>query len=190
MEQLNQLTVESASKGSWVAIAAICIWLFIRVLKSDSIPVSIPAPWRPILAVGLGQAFAVLSAVLGGLSWPAAVLSGLAAAYGAVGTQEVGGAAKDVAKPPGPGMLMIVFMFVFTGCGAQEQLVKFAEGSRDLAEYAEPCMYGALEVDLARCSTPECVAEVQHKWEAPMSTLDLVKQTWCAISPSSEGCAK
>jgi hypothetical protein len=96
---------------------------------------------------------------------------------------------KRLPKPPGPGMLLML-AFVFTGCGAQEQLVKFAEASRDVATYAEPCMLGALEVDLARCSTPECVAEVQHKWAAPMSTLDLVKQTWCAISASSEGCGK
>ena len=189
MDELNSLTVESASKGSWVAIAALVIWLFIRVLKSDSVPVSIPAPWRPVLAVGLGQAFAVLSSVVGGLSWPAAVVSGLVAAAGAIGSQEVGGAVKTVAKPPGPGMLLALTL-VLCGCGAQEQLVKFAEASRDVATYAEPCMYGALELDLARCSTPECVAEVQRKWEPPMSTLDLVKQTWCTISPSSEGCAK
>lgn len=189
MEDLNQLTVESASKGSWVAIAAVCIWVFIRVLKSDSIPVSIPAPWRPVLAVVLGQAFAVLSSVVGGLSWSAAVVAGLVASAGAIGSQEVGGAVKTVAKPPGPGMLLALTL-VLCGCGAQEQIAKFAEGSRDVATYAEPCMLGALEVDLARCSTPECVAEVQHKWAGPMSALDLVKASWCAFSPSSEGCAK
>ena len=96
---------------------------------------------------------------------------------------------KRLPKPPGPGTLLMLSL-VLCGCGAQEQLVKFAEASRDVATYAEPCMLGALELDLARCSTPECVAEVQHKWAAPMSTLDLVKQTWCTISPSSEGCTK
>ncbi len=88
--------------------------------------------------------------------------------------------------PPPPSMLILVL--VLFGCGAQDQIAKYAEASRDVVTYAEPCMRGALEVDLARCSTPECVAAVEQKWAAPMSALDLVKAGWCALSPASEGC--
>jgi hypothetical protein len=96
---------------------------------------------------------------------------------------------KRLPKPPSSGTLLMLTL-VLCGCGAQEQLVKYAEASRDLAEYAEPCMLGALEVDLARCSTPECVAAVKKKWEAPMGVLDLVKAGLCTFAPDLEGCAK
>lgn len=96
---------------------------------------------------------------------------------------------KRLPKPPGPGMLLALTL-VLCGCGAQEQIAKFAEASRDVATYAEPCMRGALEVDLDKCSAPECVDQVEKHWKEPMSALDLVKASWCAFSPSSEGCSK
>ncbi len=94
---------------------------------------------------------------------------------------------KKLPKPPGSGPLLMLTLLL-CGCGVPEKMAKFAESSRDVATYAEPCMRGALEVDLDKCSTPECVDRVEQHWEDPMSALDLVKAGWCALSPSSEGC--
>lgn len=109
---------DSASHGGLVGIAALTIWLLIGFLKSDApLAKSIPLPprARPLLAVALGQTYAVLEAVLGGIPWGAAIVRGLLASAGAIGFQEVlhggkggeppaaggaGGTQNDTLRPP------------------------------------------------------------------------------------------
>lgn len=151
MEQIDSTLVESASKGSWVAVAALVTWALIAAMKSDRIPINIPPRARPIIALVLGQVFAVLSAVMGGVSWPAAVVSGVAAAAFAIAGQEIGSAAKPtIAKIPPPSvplatiggflLLCLVLMVLGVGCGLSPRHVaaESALGVTDVLEEAEP----------------------------------------------------
>jgi len=81
---------EQAAAGGHVALAALAVWMLVALVKSDKIPINIPPAARPWLAFALGQTYAVLAAVVGGVRWELAVVEGLFAALGAVGTQELG----------------------------------------------------------------------------------------------------
>jgi len=71
--------------GKWTAVAAIVIGAIVRLLKDDtkSLP-TVPAQWRPWLALGLGAVWGVLQAVVAGTPWKEAIVHGLTAALTAI----------------------------------------------------------------------------------------------------------
>lgn len=195
MEEIPESTVQSAGNGSLVAIAAVVIWALVALAKSPALPIDIPPRVRPWLAFGLGQAYAVLSVVLSGVPWGEAIAHGVVATVLAIGGQELGSSAAPKSPRPPTSTVLPLLLFVgasagLSGCGLPAKVESALEASRDVVAIAEPCMRGALSVDLSRCSTPECVGSVEQRWAGPMAALDLLRSVWCDLSPESEGCGK
>lgn len=67
------------AKHQWVGLAALIIGLLVRLMKEDTKfpPFAIPARWRPVVALGLGEASGLLQAVSTGTPWREALLGGL-----------------------------------------------------------------------------------------------------------------
>lgn len=198
IEALDQSVVESASRGELVPLAAAGVWLLVRLLKSDAFPVDISPRLRPLLALVLGQLSAVLLAVVGGMSWRGAVVSGLIATALAIAGQELGASAKPAAPklPPPPTSAVLPLLLLvgasagLSGCGIGQEMVRVVEASRDVVTVAEPCLAAAQKVEIDACANAACVERVAVAWEPIMAALDVIHQAWCAVSPSSEGCAK
>lgn len=70
----------------WLPLAVLLIG-YLTTLMSDTskFPINIPDRWKPVLVVGLGQVYAVLTAASGGDTWSHAVWSGAVAAFGTMG---------------------------------------------------------------------------------------------------------
>lgn len=198
MEQkIDSALVESASKGEWLAILALLVWCTVAFLKSDHVPVFIPPRARPILALVLGQVFAGLTAVMGGMSWPAALATGLLATMSAIGVQEIKNAlkpSKPLEPPTGPvatsGVVVLALLAfaALTGCGLPAKVETALEASRDVAVFAESCAVEAQGLALDRCETEVCRAEVKAAFVPIADALDLLHGLWCGLSPTSEGC--
>ena len=74
----------------WMPLAILLIGYLVRLTSSAStFPVNIPARWRPLVVLALGQLYAVLVAVSGGLSWGAAALHGFEVAVWTMGLFDV-----------------------------------------------------------------------------------------------------
>lgn len=120
-----QLIGQMISEGKWVLAFAALAGLGVRLLKDDAavrwFPFTIPAEWRPAMALALGVVAAVVRLKGGGLDWKTAVLTGvvegLTAGSGAIaghqllvesmrGGREVGeskgGFAKRMSSHPPP----------------------------------------------------------------------------------------
>jgi len=67
------------AKHQWVGLAALIIGLLVRLMKEDTRfpPFAVPGPWRPVLAMVLGELSGVLQAASTGTSWRDALLGGL-----------------------------------------------------------------------------------------------------------------
>ncbi len=103
MDPISDTIQESASRGGYAAIAALIVWASIAVIKRDDVPIPLPPRYRPLLALALGQVYAVLETVVGGMPWGAAVVRGLVVAAGAIAVHEVGSkvrAPAEAVKPP------------------------------------------------------------------------------------------
>lgn len=97
--------------------------------------------------------------------------------------------------PPPPPFPMVLFALAFasalvaaTGCGGAQELAKYAEAGRDLAVVAEPCLVAAKDEAIARCEDEECRREVVDRFAPIADALDVMHETWCTVSPESEGC--
>lgn len=101
MDPVDQTVQDSASRGSWAAIAALVVWALIALAKSDKTPLWLTPPpaWRPLVAVLLGQVYAVLEAGVHGMPWGAAVVRGFVVAAAAIAGQELG---SKLTSPPAP----------------------------------------------------------------------------------------
>lgn len=76
--QADVIALVSAHK--WVALCALLIGFIVRLLKSDTtLPVTVPAKWRPWIAMGLGLVGGILEHVANGTAWGEAVTAGLLA---------------------------------------------------------------------------------------------------------------
>lgn len=198
LETLDESVVESASRGELVPLAAAGVWLLVRLLKSDAFPVDIPPRFRPLLALVLGQVSAVLLAVVGGMSWRGAVVSGLIATALAIAGQELGASAKPAAAklPPPPTAVVLPLLLLvgasagLSGCGLPAKVETALEASRDVAVFAESCAVEAQGLALERCETEACRAEVKAAFAPIADALDLLHQVWCGLAPESEGCAQ
>lgn len=93
----------------WVALASILVGLLVRLSKQDvpGLP-TMPARWRPLLALGLGAASAGLQMVAQGTAWPEALVGGLVssalAITGHAAIVDALRAGRDIGtgKPPPP----------------------------------------------------------------------------------------
>lgn len=172
----------SSQQLAWLGVAAVLIGLVVRLLKSD-IPwtSTIPARWRPVLALGLGAVAAAFDAVLGGASWPDAIKVGLGAAAAAIvghdvvieglrGGKELGGTS---APPPGAALLLLgaFFLAPLLACGllhpspntprdvidAAGCIEREARGGAPVAAIAISCGVEVAEVigDLLQSKDPE-----------------------------------
>ena len=73
-----------------IVIVAACINLCVRLLKSGRLNETIPARWRPVLALALGGATMAVDALAAGTPWQDAALSaGLSVAV-AIAAHELG----------------------------------------------------------------------------------------------------
>jgi Mrp family chromosome partitioning ATPase len=99
MDQIDPTIAEQAGAGRHVAIAAVIVWALVAAMKSPAFPLDIPPKARPWLALALGQVYAVLAAVVGGIPWGAALVDGLVATTLAVTGQELGAAALRRGAP-------------------------------------------------------------------------------------------
>ena len=87
--------------------------------------------------------------------------------------------------------LLGLLLVVLTGCGAGQDVARYAEATRDVLEVAEPCLMEAKARDVEACKgDATCENLVQSKWEPVAFALDLVHAAWCGLSPTSEGCGR
>lgn len=91
---------DSAANGDRVAIAAVTVWALIAIVKRPEVPIPLPPRARPFLALGLGQVYGVLEAVVGGMAWRSALLRGLVVACAAIAAHEIASKAKGPTDPP------------------------------------------------------------------------------------------
>lgn len=120
MDQVSESIQESASRGEYAAVAALVVWALVALVKRPDIPIPLPPRARPLLALGLGQVYAVLEAVVGGMPWGAAIVRGLVVAAGAIAAHEVGSKLRSAPAekppslpPPMPPLLLLAFL---AGC--------------------------------------------------------------------------
>lgn len=71
------------------ATLALVVGLVVRLLKSDTPLPTVPARYRPFLALGLGAVGGALDALASGTPWQQAVLGGISAALAAMVGHEV-----------------------------------------------------------------------------------------------------
>jgi hypothetical protein len=89
--------------------------------------------------------------------------------------------------------LVLVFaLLALPGCaGPTQQVVRFAEASRDLATVAEPCLAGIAAAEAQACANDAtCQEATKAKWKPVADLYDYINATWCALAPEAEGCAK
>lgn len=131
---LDDAIQDSAAHGSYAAIAAVLVWLAIKIVKRDDIPIPLPPRARPFVALGLGQVYAVLEAVIGGMPWGAAVVRGLVVAATAIAFHEVG------SKLPTPKVPLAVFVLL-VGCASPlSGFVATADAAATAGEVARPVL--------------------------------------------------
>lgn len=71
--------INMALDHQWLALSAVVLGAIVRVLKDDSRILTIPAPFRPWLAFGLGSVAACLQLVVDGAGWQEAVTTAIVA---------------------------------------------------------------------------------------------------------------
>lgn len=145
---MDKQIVDLVVGHKWVALAAILIGLLVRLLKDDTstIPVVVPAKWRPWLALGLGLVAGALDRVATGTPWGEALIAGAIAGLLPVvghqylieslrGGQELGGVKPEAPPPQSSGgngnsprvppmpllMLCLAFLLALTGCPKEPQ---------------------------------------------------------------------
>lgn len=83
-DDLNQLW-QLLQAHAWIPLAALLVHVLIRFEKANPwVDSRVPARWRPLVALILGQAAAVIDALTQGTKWPLAVAGGLLATLSAV----------------------------------------------------------------------------------------------------------
>lgn len=158
---------------AWIALAAILVGLLVRVLKSDvKITPTIPARYRPFLALALGQLAAVLDHVASGTPWRDAAIGGFIAAVVAMVGHEAaieklrGGQELGAPKPEAiaPLLLMVYLVLGPSACGAQQRIV-------DAATVQANAMH-ELASEAGLVIREQCVAAYEAATAAEVPTID------------------
>ncbi len=81
--QLVPVILGLVHQHAWLALAVLAMGFLARVMKDDTkLPFfNIPARWQSVLVLVLGQVYAGLQAVFGGMPWTTAMTQGLIAAF-------------------------------------------------------------------------------------------------------------
>lgn len=83
---MNLQTILLGNSNVALAVAVMVVGAIVRLLKDDTkFPIDIPARWQPVVTVFIGQVYAVLQAIAGGVDWKVAVGAGLKVAFVAMG---------------------------------------------------------------------------------------------------------
>lgn len=70
----------------WLPVAVVVLGYLVRLVRCDSrFPINLPPRWQPVVAIVLGQAYAVVVAVTGGMRWPWAIVEGFIVAFTTMG---------------------------------------------------------------------------------------------------------
>jgi hypothetical protein len=85
---VESMLVGLVESRQWPMVAAALIWMVVRALKSERIPLDVPARARPWVALGLGVIAGACESVLGGVPLGDALLAGLGAGLAASGLHE------------------------------------------------------------------------------------------------------
>lgn len=85
MDTISQI-LTLATGHKWLPLAIVVVGLLVSWTSDTSkFPVNIPDRYKPLVAIVLGQAYAVLEAVQGGSSWTTAVGHGVLVALSSAG---------------------------------------------------------------------------------------------------------
>lgn len=78
---MNESVLPLLEQHGTVALAAVAIGLVVRLAKAGQIPAlaRVPARWRPLLVLVLGQVAGAVEAAARGMSWREAIVRGLVA---------------------------------------------------------------------------------------------------------------
>jgi hypothetical protein len=215
---VESMLVGLVESRQWPMVAAALIWLVVRALKSERIPLNVPARARPWVALGLGVVAGVCESVLGGVALGDALLAGLGAGLAASGLHEslveslrhgreplsipppalVDPPRESRRPPPGDGpssgtggVTITIMALALAGCGASgpiREVEALAHSARDVAQVAEVCAFNAKEAEMAKCHDDRCKAEVLARYAPLADMLDRLHSAWCTVSPESEGC--
>ena len=92
-----------AAERKWIPLAALAAWAVVRLLKSDTKLRTVPARWRPVLAIVVGVLASTLDKVIAGGDWrllaPEGVAVGVIAVLVHVFGVDVLRGGKDIAIP-------------------------------------------------------------------------------------------
>lgn len=136
----------TATGITWTASAAVLIGALVRLAKSDRLPWTVPARWRPTAALLLGLVAAVVEAAAVGSPWPDAIVRGVSAAGLATLGHGVGiegiRDGEELAAPTDPPrltdsgallVLMSALALPVTGCAALASLAQATSASAAVA---------------------------------------------------------
>lgn len=105
---------------------------------------------------------------------------------------------RDPLDKAPPGMLTLslcIGVLTFAGCaglgcgsGPIRDVEHLAHTARDVADVAEACSFAAKETEMGTCIDDTCKAKVLARYSVIADALDAFHQSWCGVSPESEGC--
>ena len=183
---------------AWPIVAAVVIGGLVRMVKSDAIPINVPARWRPVLALGLGLASGACDAIIRGTSWQEALGMGLLSSFVAMGGHDVlihamrDGEEVSAPKAGGGALVLIVAVLsaALSGCGASLQdAANGLNAANDIATEAQPCLAAERAKLLEQCGVDlVCQETVKARFAVLAEAYDSFHESWCAIVPVAEGC--
>lgn len=82
----QQALIDAILHMKWLPLAIIVIGYLTRLLTDESkFPVSVPARWRPVVVVVLGQLYGCLMLAENGATWKTVVVTGLVTSFVTMG---------------------------------------------------------------------------------------------------------
>lgn len=185
---------------AWPIVAAVVIGGLVRMVKSDAIPINVPARWRPVLALGLGLASGACDAIIRGTSWQEALGMGLLSSFVAMGGHDVliealrGGAEVSAPKAGGGAAVFIVAVLsaALSGCaGGLQDAATALNAADDIATEAQPCLAAERKRLLEQCGVDlVCQETVKARFAEIADAYDALHGAWCLLVPDAEGCGK
>lgn len=183
---------------AWPIVAAVVIGGLVRMVKSDAIPITVPARWRPVLALGLGLASGACDAIIRGTDWHEALGMGLLSSFVAMGGHDVliealrGGAEVSAPKAGGGALALIVAVLsaALSGCaGGLQDAANALNAANDIATEAQPCLIAERDRQIKNCGFDvRCQSAVDVRFDAIADAYDIFKAAWCTVAPESDGC--